>query len=185
VLLPNVNIAHQFEDGVNAIILKEGTPEEITKRCLELFANPQKIEALGKAAREFALIHFDIQKQTQALLAAYSQAQANFQRDITQEVWQVAAAKGIVAGAVRRFERLTDLAILDLNFERLRLLIKQLGLWVNSQNARAQELAVRIHALSEKVQVSQNAQAQLQTLQNSLSWRLTAPIRGLLRKLRS
>ena len=185
VLLPNVNIAHQFEDGVNAIILKEGTPEEIAKRCLELFPNPQKMEALGKAAREFALTHFDIQKQTQALLAAYSQAQANFQRDITQEVWQVAAAKGIGAGAVRRFERLSDLAILDLNFERLRLLIKQLGLWVNSQYARAQELAVRIDALSEKVEASQSAQAQLQTLQNSLSWRLTAPIRGLLRKLRS
>ena len=44
---------------------------------------------------------------------------------------------------------------------------------------------MRIDALSEKVEASQSAQAQLQTLQNSLSWRLTAPIRGLLRKLRS
>ncbi len=59
VLLPATNLAHEMRDGREALFLRHGSPAEIAARCRELFDDPTRADALARAAREFALTHFD------------------------------------------------------------------------------------------------------------------------------
>ena len=88
VLLPNVNIAHMFVDEIDAIILQSGTPEEIAKKCIDIFNNPNLAETLGTNARKFAEKYFEINKQTIKLEAAYKVACKLFSSEISQRVWK-------------------------------------------------------------------------------------------------
>ena len=62
-LLPNCHIADLFEDGIDAVILKTGEPQEIATKCLEIFADAELSTRLGKRARLIALEHFEIHKK--------------------------------------------------------------------------------------------------------------------------
>ena len=102
VILPDVNIANLFRDGVDAVLLKDGSPSEIAQRCIELFLSKSRMKELGLHARKFAELHFDIKKQTRELENAYKKARSIFNQNITKEIWQEVERRGIDSGFVLR-----------------------------------------------------------------------------------
>jgi glycosyltransferase involved in cell wall biosynthesis len=87
VVMPDVNIAHLFEDGVNAVLTRTGSAEEIAAKCIELFSDPQKAERIGQGGRKFAEKYFDLQKQATRLENVYKIACDNFYPDIAKDLW--------------------------------------------------------------------------------------------------
>ena len=71
VILPKSNIGLVVKDGVDALLLKEGTPEEIASLCLKLFKDPKLSETLSVNAVLFAHNHFDLRPITEALTLFY------------------------------------------------------------------------------------------------------------------
>jgi len=92
VLLPDTNIASLLRDGVDAVILRTGTPEEIADKCLELFADPGKARQIGEGGRRFAETHFDPRTQAARLEAVYRSAREAYDERIAREVWTAQAA---------------------------------------------------------------------------------------------
>ena len=88
VVMPDVNIAHLFTDGVNAVLTRTGTAEEIAAKCIGLFSDPQLADRIGQGGRLFAENHFEIKKQTRLLMDVYKIACDNFKPIIAKEVWQ-------------------------------------------------------------------------------------------------
>jgi glycosyltransferase involved in cell wall biosynthesis len=88
VITPNTNIAHLFEDGVNAVLTHTGTAEEIAAKCIALFTNKHNAMQVGKAGRQLAEEHFDIKRQAARMLGVYRLACAQFDRSIASAVWQ-------------------------------------------------------------------------------------------------
>jgi len=88
VVMPDVNIAHLFKDGVNAVLTRTGSAEEIATKCIELFSDPQRASEIGQAGRRFAEKYFDARSQTVCLENAYEAACQNFNPEIAAEVWQ-------------------------------------------------------------------------------------------------
>lgn len=87
VLMPNVNIAHQFVNGVDAVILNSGEPREIADSCIALFNDRRRMQMLGKNARRFALKNFSPQVQASKFEAAYRNAISIFDPEITKALW--------------------------------------------------------------------------------------------------
>ena len=73
VVLPPTNIALSMTDGVEALFLSSGTPEDIADRCTRLFGDPALAASLGKKGAAFALQHFDQERVTAGLLGTYRQ----------------------------------------------------------------------------------------------------------------
>ncbi|NCC49979.1 MAG: glycosyltransferase [Spartobacteria bacterium] len=71
VIIPDANIADLLEDDRDVLLLREGTSEEIARRCIELFMNPDKAARMGAAAAAFAQAHFDAESNTRRLLSFY------------------------------------------------------------------------------------------------------------------
>lgn len=88
VIIPNVNIAHLFDDGVNAVLLQHGSAEEIAIKCIDIFSNPQRAIAIGRAGRLFAEKYFDVRSQAQRLEAVYNIAKNNFNSSIAAKIWE-------------------------------------------------------------------------------------------------
>jgi hypothetical protein len=91
VVMPDVNIAHLFRDGVDAVLTRTGTAEEIAAKCIELFADPQRAQKIGQAGRRFAEKNFDIRAQALRMEAAYETACGNFDTAMGRQVWQASA----------------------------------------------------------------------------------------------
>ncbi|MCP5196802.1 MAG: glycosyltransferase [Gammaproteobacteria bacterium] len=72
VLLPAANIATLLEDGVNCLLLQEGTPQDIAARCAWLFDHPEQAQEIGQRGRQFAEQHFSLPEQA-GLLAKFYQ----------------------------------------------------------------------------------------------------------------
>ncbi|QYM79768.1 glycosyltransferase [Horticoccus luteus] len=71
VLLPATNIGLLVRAGADALLLHDGTAEEIALRCAEVFASSSLAGTLGAAARRFAQTHFDLAENTTALATFY------------------------------------------------------------------------------------------------------------------
>ena len=67
VVMPDVNIAHLFTDGTNAVLLQDGCAEEIAEKCIDLFSHPQKARSIGRAGRLVAEKYFDVRTQASLL----------------------------------------------------------------------------------------------------------------------
>jgi glycosyltransferase involved in cell wall biosynthesis len=88
VVTPNTNIAHLFDDGVNAVLTQTGTAEEIAAKCIALFGNAEHAMQIGMAGRQFAEEHFNIKNQAARMLDVYRAACAQFDRSVATAVWQ-------------------------------------------------------------------------------------------------
>ncbi len=73
VLLPAANIAALLEDGVNCLMLHQGTPQEIAERCIWVFDHPQQAWKIGQQGRRFAEQHFCLPQQAHLLAELYQQ----------------------------------------------------------------------------------------------------------------
>jgi glycosyltransferase involved in cell wall biosynthesis len=71
VVLPPTNIALEMKDGVEALFLSSGTPEDIAGCCLRVFGDPALAAGLGRAGAAFARTHFDLAANTAGLLKTY------------------------------------------------------------------------------------------------------------------
>jgi hypothetical protein len=87
VILPDTNIASLLRDGVDAVIHRTGSPEEIAQECLALFADSGKAAAIGRAGRRFAEEHFEPAAQAALLEGAYRAAREAFDPAAGARVW--------------------------------------------------------------------------------------------------
>lgn len=87
VVLPDANIASLLEDGVNAVIHRTGSPEEIAQKCLELFADQDRARKIGEAGRAFAEEHFDPARQAARLEGFYRESLDRFDLELARRVW--------------------------------------------------------------------------------------------------
>ena len=71
VVLPPTNIALQMHDGVEALFLTDGSPENIADCCTRIFRDPKLAASLGASGAAFARTHFDLARGADALLALY------------------------------------------------------------------------------------------------------------------
>ncbi|HEX9782886.1 MAG TPA: glycosyltransferase [Opitutaceae bacterium] len=76
VIVPATNIGRHLREGVDALLLHDGTPEEIAQTCRLVFENPALAESLGRNGRQFACSHFDLQKNAARLAALYARVLA-------------------------------------------------------------------------------------------------------------
>lgn len=98
-ICPNVNIACQFRDGIDAILLKQGTPTEIADEAIALFKNPKKMQLLGLNARRFAEQNFDIKRQSNKLIEAYKKCQINFSSKACADLWRLVGTNGLLVAS--------------------------------------------------------------------------------------
>src|SRR6185295_7590641 len=88
VVLPDVNIAPLFTDGVNAVLMHTGSAEEISEKCIGLLSDPQKATAIGLAGRRLAEQYFDARSQARGLEKVYKTACTIYDHSISSEVWR-------------------------------------------------------------------------------------------------
>jgi GT2 family glycosyltransferase/glycosyltransferase involved in cell wall biosynthesis len=87
VLLPDSNIAPLLRDGVEAIVHRTGSPEEMAGKCLALFADASKGEAIGAGGRRFAETHFDPATQAGRLEGVYLAAREAWRPEVAKATW--------------------------------------------------------------------------------------------------
>ncbi len=203
VILPQTNIGLKLSDGDSALLLQEGTPEEIADACQRLFDDPSLSQEIAENGLAFARKHFDVQKNTTELLSFYEQI-AKTKQDST--IWK--ALRG------------TDFSQKDL----LPILTASLTAQINSEKTNKEELLSELqnclqasfaelndvsHLLDQSFEEKQKyeitiealkkAQSKLEEqlaqkeekanmlwekvsrLQNTASWKITSPLRFLRR----
>jgi glycosyltransferase involved in cell wall biosynthesis len=71
VVLPPTNVALEMRDGVQAVFLSSGSPENIADCCQKVFGDSGLAKSLGKEGAAFARKHFDLATNTQGLVKTY------------------------------------------------------------------------------------------------------------------
>ncbi len=90
VIMPDINIAHLFMDGVNAVLLHTGSAEEIADKCVALFSDPEKADAIGRAGRRMAEQYFDVREQAKRLESLYKTACGCVDRPVdVSKLWEL------------------------------------------------------------------------------------------------
>lgn len=87
VIMPDVNISSMIRDGIDAVLHRNGSPEEIAEKCIALLHDPKGSADIGRAGRRFAETHFDPWVQAARLEAAYRAALDAYQPSVAQVVW--------------------------------------------------------------------------------------------------
>ena len=71
VILPATNVALELRDGIDALLLGSGTPEDIADCCERIFRDPALASRLGAHGAAFARLHFSLAANTEALVKVY------------------------------------------------------------------------------------------------------------------
>ncbi|PIP26490.1 MAG: hypothetical protein CO140_04245 [Candidatus Moranbacteria bacterium CG_4_9_14_3_um_filter_40_7] len=71
VILSDLPILGEIAKAENSVIIKAGDVSQLAAKISELYLSPEKRSALGKTARKFTEINFDIQKIAQKYQALY------------------------------------------------------------------------------------------------------------------
>jgi GT2 family glycosyltransferase/glycosyltransferase involved in cell wall biosynthesis len=187
VVIPRANLGREMEDGHHALLLDEGTPAEIARKCLEIFNNETLARRLGEGARQFSRAHFDLSRNTGSLLAFYEQVKATavplFKSEDTPASEDVLLAEGDAALRLRAKE-----ATLAEQHRRLIQARAEQGF----QNSKIQETRRQLELLqAQRDEAERRAAAvsaelaqreeKLRRVQRSFSWRVTSPLRSLRR----
>lgn len=67
VVLPATNVGLKVRDGIDALLLKDGSPEEIAAKVETILADPDLAERLSANARKFAAGRYGIEQQAAKL----------------------------------------------------------------------------------------------------------------------
>lgn len=228
VVLPAANIAELLRDGEEAVLLEEGSPEEIADKCLALFADPARARRIGEGGRRFAERHFDPASQSAKLEAALRRAVEGFDPARARALWPVdggaefpalrlsrrlellAAAPGaagtpaagylteLAATKRRAHDRErgleTGLAVRDADLARYPGEVARLQAALAERRVAADTLDRAVKVLQGEVSLRDatiqslreeavRQDSRLAALEASLSWRITAPLRWLLKRL--
>jgi len=76
VILPAANLGHTARDGVDALVLRDGTAAEIAAFAARVFADPLLGRRLGENAALFARAHFDLTRIGPSLAGFYHETLA-------------------------------------------------------------------------------------------------------------
>lgn len=205
VVLPDTNIAYMLRDGVDAVIHRTGSAEEIADKCLSLFADPQRAREIGEAGRRFAQTHFDPAAQADRLESVYRSTIDTHDPEIARNLWTSDATRAPVQSLLARklrmlakaqgASRIASPALLMAYAELVEAALQRSRALETGMAHRDREIAslkeqieardARIGGLNREIaQWDQHVAA----LKSSLSWRMTAPLRfahDLARRLRS
>jgi len=66
-------IREQFEDGHSGFRVPQGDREGVARALLELYRDPERRQAMGKAARQYLLSHFSLERHFRELDALYAE----------------------------------------------------------------------------------------------------------------
>ena len=182
VIIPNVNIAHLFKDGIDVVLTQTGSAEEIAEKCVELFSDPQQAESIGKAGRLFAESYFEIKTQAEKLANVYKTACENFSPAIAKEIWQLADENTPVTLLLaRKLKLLADSKNTELRIEAPNIL-KVFADYIELTQQRITGLEIST-GLAERDENISYLNGVLDETFGSTSWRLTRPIRYVGRQL--
>jgi glycosyltransferase involved in cell wall biosynthesis len=199
VIMPDTNIAHLFRDDLDAIILRNGTAEEIAAKCIRLFCDPQHASAIGRAGRLLAEKYFDVRSQARRLEAVYNTACVKFDAAIASKVWCANGKKVSVASRLaNRLRSLADADTTKFSFGAAEML-RQHADYIESMQSRVEGLERTIHdersdplnhAVAERdrriASLSQTVaerDGQIASILSSTSWRITSPLRFTKRQI--
>ena len=192
VILPNVNIANLFQDGLDAVILRTGEPDEIAAKCIEIFSDPERANRIGRAGRLIAEKYFDVRSQARRLEEVYRTACNLFSATIASQTWsgagpnttvtQLLARKlrllasananlGISAGDMLR-EHSRYIEFLQRRVAGLESVIAEQG--IAEKNAKLKSLTEQITQRDRQIADLNKAN---EGFLNSQSWRITLPFR--------
>lgn len=154
VVMPDVNIAHLFRDGVDAVLTRTGTAEEIATKCISLFCDPQQADRIGQAGRQFAEKYFDVKSQTRRMANVYKIACDNFNPTIAVEVWRIEDKNTPVTILLaRKLKLLADSHSTKFSFE-VREILKEHARYIELMQRRVRGLETgmseRDHAIAER-----------------------------------
>ena len=191
VVMPDANIAHLFRDGVDAVLLRTGSAAEIAAKCIDLFSDPQHASKIGQAGRQLAEKYFDVRSQARLLEMVYKTARDHFDPAIALETWRDADEATPVTSLLARKLRLLaassaklEIAARDILSEHARYIeiIQQRvgGLEAAVSERGSTEWNAQILSLKQKLNERERQIVELNkaidSLFNSYSWRLTAPL---------
>lgn len=188
VLMPDVNIASLFRDGLNAVLLRTGSPEEIAEKCISLFSDPQRASAIGRAGRLLAEKYFDARNQARRLETVYVTACSRFQPAVAGQTWQHQGDSPHVSLLLAR--KLQSMANSQYGSSALDAsqmlkahssLIESIWQRMSSLESAAYERDRQIAEQKDRIAELDHAVA---IYRNSRSWRLTKPLRLMARTLR-
>lgn len=192
VVLPNVNIAHLFRDGVDAVLLCIASAAEIAQKCLALFSDPERAHMIGRAGRLLAQKYFDVRSQACLLEAVYKTACNNFDPAIASETWRDAGPNTPVTLLLARKLKLLAASSTKLEFaagDILREYARYIefvqrrvaGLETVIAERDSTETTAQLITLKQQVTERDRQIAELNKANdgflNSKSWRLTLPLR--------
>jgi GT2 family glycosyltransferase/glycosyltransferase involved in cell wall biosynthesis len=189
VVIPRANLGREMEEGQQALLLDDGTPAEIARKCLEIFNNESLARRLSEGARQFSRAHFDLSRNTASLLGFYEQVKAVavplFKSADTPPSEDVLLAEGDAALRLRAKEA-------TIAEQRRRLV--QLQAEQGYENSKNQEIRRQLELLQAQrddadrraaaasAELAQREET-LRRMQRSFSWRATSPLRSLRRAL--
>ena len=76
VITSAANLGEVLQDGVNARLLYQSTPEEIADRCREMFADVKISKSIAEEGKKFGRQHFDLRPNSKKLAAFYENLRA-------------------------------------------------------------------------------------------------------------
>ena len=186
VVMPRTNIADLLEEGVDALF-HDGSPESMAERCLDLFRDPARAQAIGAAGRAFAQSRFDPRTQAARLEAVYRAAIDAFDPAMARELWTPDAVRQPVSSLLARRLRLLAKsgrgspasvpALLQAHAAALEFMLARSQALQEGMAVRDRELeALRPGTKALEAEVRE-LRGRIAALEASLSWRLTRPIR--------
>lgn len=181
VVMPDANIAHLFEDGINAVLLRNGGAEEIASKCLDLFADAQRANYIGRAGRLLAEKYFDVRSQARLLEDVYKFACRNFDAAIASAVWRSADENvPIPLILAHKLKLLASLCGVKYRFDSCDLLRK----YAHDIELMHRRITGLEKSLDERDSQITILNRQIASVLSSRSWRIMRPLRVVARLAR-
>lgn len=188
VIMPDANIATLFRDGVDAVLLRSGSPDEIAEKCIDLFSDPIRANAIGRAGRDLAEKYFDARIQAGCLEAVYTAVCSHFDPELASQVWRNTGQDPHVNMLLARKLRLISERKAEHSALDARQLLKTHVNFIESTWRRLHSLESVAYGRECQIAEQGNRIAELDhavaVYRNSRSWRLTRPFRLMARTVR-
>jgi glycosyltransferase involved in cell wall biosynthesis len=195
VVMPDANISYLFENGINAVFLRDGTAEEIASKCKDLFADTVRANQIGRAGRLLAEKYFDVRSQARLFEDVYKTACSDFNSAIASAVWQSADGDLRIALVLaRKLRLLANLLGVECRLNTANLLRQYadnvewterrvIGL-EESVNERDSQIATLHRATAQRDEQIGALNCEMAAVLSSRSWRITRPLRFVARLAR-
>ncbi len=179
VVMPDVNIAHLFRDGEDAVLLRSGTAEEIAEKCIGLFSDSQRAGRIGGAGRILAEKYFDVRNQARRLEGVYVTAQANFNRAIAPKIWRIEDEDAPIQFMLaRKLRLLADSHGAKFGIEAGEML-REHARYIELVQRRMTGLDAAMAERDGQIAALKQVAARHDSMLGSASWKVSAPIRWL------